>query len=63
MATYLEHYLVEIEWLIKQVASLTISDFYLAELEQLIGVAGLRTEHFLRTAVVPNISPKGDELR
>jgi hypothetical protein len=60
VATYVEQYFIEIEELIKQAASFTANDFDLAELEQLVAVAGLRTEHFLRTAVVPNINPKQD---
>jgi len=59
VATYLDQYLIEIEDLIKQFASFTTNDLDSAELEQLIAVAGLKTEHFLRTAVVPNIIPFG----
>jgi len=60
VATYLEQYLAEIADIKHRLKSLSTGDFDILEVKQLISIAGLRTEHFLRAAVVPSTSFKDD---
>lgn len=60
VATYLEQYLAEIADIKHRLTSLSTGDFDILEVKQLISIAGLRTEHFLRAAVVPSTSVKDD---
>jgi hypothetical protein len=58
--TYLEQYLAEMADIKHRLKSLSTGDFDILEVKQLISIAGLRTEHFLRAAVVPSTSFKDD---
>ena len=58
--TFLEQYLAEIADIKQRLKSLSTGDFDILEVKQLISIAGLRTEYFLRAAVVPSASFKDD---
>ena len=58
--TYLEQYLAEIADIKHRLKSLSTGDFDILEVKQLISILGLRTEYFLRAAIVPSASLKDD---
>lgn len=58
--TYLEQYLAEIADIKRRLKSLSTGDFDILEVKQLISILGLRTEYFLRAAIVPSTGFKDD---